>query len=48
MQEIITLEGVVAWATATLPGVPKMGIEIPSRADELKPLYEAKAIHYKN
>jgi hypothetical protein len=49
MQEIIALEGVVSWATPTLPGfLPKMGIEISGKPDELKRLYEAKAIHYKN
>ncbi|MBI2487884.1 MAG: hypothetical protein HYW01_13275 [Deltaproteobacteria bacterium] len=49
MEEVIVLEGIVAWVTPTLPGVlPKMGIEISSKADELKRLYEVKATHYKN
>jgi hypothetical protein len=49
MGEVIVLEGVVAWVTPTLPGVlPKMGIEISSKADELKRLYEVKTLHYKN
>ena len=49
MEEIVTLEGMVVWVTPTLPGVlPRMGIKLLSRADEIKLIHRQKIEQYKN
>lgn len=49
MEEIFILEGIVVWASPTLPGVlPTMGIKFLSRADDIKTIYKQKINQYKN
>ena len=44
MGEVIVLDGLVSWTSPTLPGVlPRMGVKITSRNDELKRIYKDKA-----
>jgi len=49
MEEVVTLEGEVVWVTPTLQGfLPRMGVKLTSRADEIKSIYKQKIDQYKN